>query len=158
MFNLSMPELAVIGVVALLVLGPERLPGAARTVGALMRRAQRSWTGLRGDIERELAADELKRSLKQARDEIGLDSIKRDLDDARDTIVRDLDPRPSPASSAPPVSFPGAPRPASSIEVGPPPAPDDVVSPGESQPADHVPMVVEPAADAPATRPPDERG
>jgi sec-independent protein translocase protein TatB len=157
MFNLSMPELAVIGVVALLVLGPERLPGAARTVGALMRRAQRSWTGLRADIERELAADELKRSLKQARDEIGLDSIKRDLDDARDSIVRDLDPRPSYAPSTPPVSFPGAPRPAS-IEAVPPPAPDDGASAGEPHPADHAPRVVEPAADAPASRPPDERG
>ena len=156
MFNLSMPELAVIGVVALLVLGPERLPGAARTVGALMRRAQRSWTGLRGDIERELAADELKRSLKQARDEIGLDSIKRDLDDARDTIVRDLDPRPSSAPSVPPVSFPGAPRPAS-IGAVPPPALEDGASAVEPHPADRAPSVVEPAADAPASRPPDER-
>ncbi len=111
MFDLSMPELAVIGVVALLVLGPERLPGAARTVGALLRRAQRSWSGLRADIERELAADELKRQLKQTQDEIGLDNVKRDLGQARDAIARDLDPRPQPAATPaiPPVGFPSAP-------------------------------------------------
>lgn len=100
-----MPELAVIGVVALLVLGPERLPGAARTVGALVRRAQRSWTGLRADIERELAADELKRQLRQVQDDIGLDVVKRDLDEARSAIARDLDPRAgSPASTGVPTA------------------------------------------------------
>lgn len=91
MFNLSMPELALIGVVALLVLGPERLPGAARTAGALLRRAQRSWSGLRADIERELAADELKRQLKQTRDELGMDQLEQDLRSAGDDIQRDLD-------------------------------------------------------------------
>lgn len=94
MFDLSVPELAVIGVIALLVLGPERLPGAARTVGALVRRAQRSWSGLRADIERELAADELKRQLEQTRQQIGADDMKRDLEATRKAIVRDLDPQP----------------------------------------------------------------
>ena len=93
MFDLSLPELAMIGVIALLVLGPDRLPGAARTVGALVRRAQRSWSGLRADIERELAADELKRQLKQTQQQIEASQIKRDLDGTREAIARDLDPR-----------------------------------------------------------------
>lgn len=70
MFDLSLPELVVIAVVALLVLGPKRLPQAARTGGALLRRAQRSWAGLRQDIERELAADELKRQLDATQQEL----------------------------------------------------------------------------------------
>lgn len=63
MFELSFAEVAVVALVALIVLGPQRLPGAARTVGALLRRARNAATSLKADIERELAADELKRSL-----------------------------------------------------------------------------------------------
>lgn len=63
MFDLGFSELFLIGIVALIVLGPERLPKAARTVGALLRRARSSYMSLKSDIERELAADELKRSM-----------------------------------------------------------------------------------------------
>lgn len=98
MLDLSLPELAVIGVVALLVLGPDRLPGAARTAGALLRRAQRSWSGLRADIERELAADELKRQLKQTERELAADTLKQELESTRREIARDLDPDPPAAT------------------------------------------------------------
>src|SRR6187551_3166034 len=64
MFDVSFVELMVIGVVALLVLGPERLPGAARTVGAMVRRARNSWTSVKSEIERELAAEEMKKTLR----------------------------------------------------------------------------------------------
>lgn len=63
MFDVGFSEIALIAIVALLVLGPERLPGAARTVGVLLRRARSSWQSVRSDIERELAAEDLKRSL-----------------------------------------------------------------------------------------------
>lgn len=56
--------MAVIAIVALLVLGPERLPKAARTVGFYVRKARQSWYSVRSEFERELAAEELKRSLK----------------------------------------------------------------------------------------------
>src|SRR5450631_4334062 len=65
MFDVGMGEIGLIAVVALLVLGPERLPGAARTAGALLRKARQSWQSVRVEIERELAAEELKRSLKE---------------------------------------------------------------------------------------------
>jgi sec-independent protein translocase protein TatB len=69
MFDLSFAELALIAVVALLVLGPERLPGVARTAGALLRRLRNSWQGVRSEIERELAAEDIKRSIRDtARD------------------------------------------------------------------------------------------
>ena len=83
MFDVSLIELAVIALVALLVLGPERLPRAARTVGLYVRKARQSWYSVRADIERELAADELKRSIKRSgeeiRESIGVDAIKGDL-------------------------------------------------------------------------------
>ena len=67
MFEVGFSEIALIAVVALLVLGPERLPGVARTVGALVRRARNSWQNVRGEIERELAAEDMKRSINEAR-------------------------------------------------------------------------------------------
>lgn len=67
MFEVGLDKLALIAVVALLVLGPERLPGVARTVGALVRRARSSWQNVRTEIERELAAEDMKRSLDEAR-------------------------------------------------------------------------------------------
>jgi len=64
MFEVGISELALIGVIALIVLGPERLPKAARMAGALLRRLRGSWSSLRIELEREVAADELKRSLR----------------------------------------------------------------------------------------------
>ncbi|MDZ4813919.1 MAG: Sec-independent protein translocase protein TatB [Pseudomonadota bacterium] len=64
MFDVGISELALIGVVALIVLGPERLPKAARMAGALLRRLRGSWNSLRYELEREVASDELKRSLR----------------------------------------------------------------------------------------------
>lgn len=67
MFEVGLDKLALIAVVALLVLGPERLPGVARTLGALVRRARASWQNVKTEIERELAAEDLKKSLDEAR-------------------------------------------------------------------------------------------
>lgn len=83
MFDVSLIELAVIALVALLVLGPERLPRAARTVGLYVRKARQSWYSVRADIERELAADELKRSIQRSgddlRESIGIDRMRDDI-------------------------------------------------------------------------------
>jgi sec-independent protein translocase protein TatB len=67
MFEVGFSEIALIALVALIVLGPERLPGVARTVGALVRRARASWQNVKGEIERELAAEDVKRNLDEAR-------------------------------------------------------------------------------------------
>ncbi|MFT3790309.1 MAG: Sec-independent protein translocase protein TatB [Rudaea sp.] len=67
MFDFSFGEMGLIAVVALLVLGPERLPRVARTAGALVRRARNSWQNVRDEIERELQAEDLKRSFEEAR-------------------------------------------------------------------------------------------
>jgi sec-independent protein translocase protein TatB len=61
MFDVSFSELMVIGVIALIVIGPERLPKVARTVGHLMGRAQRYVNDIKTDIKREIELDELRK-------------------------------------------------------------------------------------------------
>jgi sec-independent protein translocase protein TatB len=64
MFDFSFSELVVIMVVALVVIGPERLPKVARTMGHLWGRAQRYVNGVKADIERDMAVEEF-RQLQQ---------------------------------------------------------------------------------------------
>lgn len=63
MFGISFSELLLVGLVALLVLGPERLPGAARTAGLWVGRLKRSFNAIKQEVERELGADEIRRQL-----------------------------------------------------------------------------------------------
>ncbi len=74
MFDIGFSELLLIAVVALVVLGPERLPKAARFAGLWVRKARAQWASVRSELERELAAEELQRSLDESRD------VMRDLD------------------------------------------------------------------------------
>jgi len=68
MFDIGFGELMMIAVIALVVLGPERLPKAARTLGTLLRRVREGWESVRAEVEREIEAEELKQKLKEARD------------------------------------------------------------------------------------------
>ena len=61
MFDIGVSELFVIGVVALLVIGPERLPRVAKTMGHLFGRMQRYVTDVKADISREIELDELRK-------------------------------------------------------------------------------------------------
>lgn len=68
MFDIGFWELAMVGLVALLVVGPERLPRLARTAGLWVGRGRRMLASAKAEIDRELRADELKQILeKQAR-------------------------------------------------------------------------------------------
>lgn len=64
MFDFGFSELMVVMVVALIVIGPERLPKVARTLGHLWGRAQRYVNGVKADIERDMAVEEF-RQLQQ---------------------------------------------------------------------------------------------
>jgi sec-independent protein translocase protein TatB len=87
MFDLSFAELALVAVVALLVLGPERLPAAARTAGALLRRIRNSWQGVRSEIERELAAEDIKRSIRETAQSVDIrDDVRATADQIRDAV------------------------------------------------------------------------
>lgn len=61
MLDLGLTKMALIGVVALVVLGPERLPRVARTAGALFGRAQRYINDVKSEVTREIELDELRR-------------------------------------------------------------------------------------------------
>ncbi|MGH8382903.1 Sec-independent protein translocase protein TatB [Pseudomonas sp.] len=63
MFGISFSELLLVGLVALLVLGPERLPGAARTAGLWIGRLKRSFNAIKQEVEREIGADDIRRQL-----------------------------------------------------------------------------------------------
>lgn len=67
MFEISFPELVILAVVALLVLGPERLPRAAQFVGLWVRRARAHWHEVKSQFERELADEELRKSIEATR-------------------------------------------------------------------------------------------
>ena len=64
MFDIGFSELLLIGVLGLIVLGPEKLPGAARTLGLLIGRARRTINGFQDELERQVRAEELREKLK----------------------------------------------------------------------------------------------
>ena len=66
MFDVGFAELFLLALIGLLVLGPERLPGVARTVGGFLRKARTSWVSLRRTIESELAEADISEPLKKA--------------------------------------------------------------------------------------------
>lgn len=67
MFDIGFPELLIVALVLLLVVGPERLPEVLRTVGRVVGSARRSFDTLKAELEREVGADELRRELHNAR-------------------------------------------------------------------------------------------
>jgi sec-independent protein translocase protein TatB len=79
MFDIGFSELLLIAVVALVVLGPERLPKAARFAGLWVRKARAQWHSVKSELEREIADEELKRTLHDSRDAM------RSLDDSMRT-------------------------------------------------------------------------
>ncbi len=91
MFDIGFSEIFVIAIVALLVLGPERLPRAARFAGLWVRRARAQWHSVKSELESELAAEELKRSLRDTGDSLreARDELQSGLDDARNRIKRE---------------------------------------------------------------------
>lgn len=98
MFDIGFSELLVIAIVALIVLGPERLPKATRFAGLWVRRARAQWHSVKDELERELAADELKRSLKQAQDAVreteqkirdSAGEAERQFDEMRESVRND---------------------------------------------------------------------
>lgn len=72
MFDVGFTEIFLLAVISLMVLGPERLPKVARTVGGFVRKARTSWFALRRTLEAELSAAEMNQSIQ---------SVKRELDE-----------------------------------------------------------------------------
>ena len=111
MFDVGFSELIVIALVALIVIGPERLPRVARTLGALLGRAQRYVNDVKADIQREVDLEELKnirdtfqdaaKSVEQSVTQVGQelqavgDSLNQSIAEAAPT---------EPAAEAPPTA------------------------------------------------------
>lgn len=85
MFDISFVELLVIGIVALVVLGPDKLPGAIRTGALWFGRAKRSFNNVKSEIEQQINADEIRRQLHN-------ETILGDIEKARknaDKLIKD---------------------------------------------------------------------
>lgn len=88
MFDIAFSELMIIGVVALLVIGPEKLPKMARTLGHLLGRAQRYVNDVKSDINREIQLDELKKLQSEVTESARSieDSVRKEFDAARSAV------------------------------------------------------------------------
>jgi sec-independent protein translocase protein TatB len=134
MFDIGFSELMVIGVVALIVIGPERLPKVARTVGHLFGRMQRYVNDVKADISREMELDELRKLQASMQDAARSfeSSVNREVQ-ATETefqkIAQEANPMPLPA---PAESTPAAPP--SALETTA--AVDTPAAPGQLTPAE----------------------
>ncbi|MFN3310622.1 MAG: Sec-independent protein translocase protein TatB [Thermomonas sp.] len=118
MFDFSLGEMLVVALVALVVLGPERLPKAARLAGLWLRRARAHWVSMKNELEQELAREELARSLhetRQALDEAQarLHAVGRDAGPTEPTAPTASDP--SDTISPPPSEGAASATPASEV-------------------------------------------
>jgi sec-independent protein translocase protein TatB len=118
MFGISFSELLLVGLVALLVLGPERLPGAARTAGLWIGRLKRSFNAIKQEVEREIGADEIRRQLHN-------EHILSLEEEARKIMSPQQQPaNPAPAAEPPPAepvvsSIPNTPSVTPATDLGP---------------------------------------
>jgi sec-independent protein translocase protein TatB len=101
MFDIGFSELLVIGVVALIVIGPEKLPRVARTVGHLAGRLQRYVADVKADINREIELEELRKmrdSMQQAASKFEtsvqseLKQTETDLNKSVEAVVGEVPP------------------------------------------------------------------
>ncbi|MDX1633317.1 MAG: Sec-independent protein translocase protein TatB [Marinobacter sp.] len=107
MFDIGFLELLICGVIALLVLGPERLPTAARTAGRWIGKTRRLVSQFSSELDRQLKAEELREQLRKAGD-VGLDDVEKNVRSALDEAKKyqhmvlpddqTRPPRPAPAT------------------------------------------------------------
>ena len=79
MFDIGFPELILVSIVALLVIGPERLPETIRTVMLWVGRVRKTFTNIKTELEQELGADEIRRQLHN-------ESIMKDIRESKEKI------------------------------------------------------------------------
>lgn len=162
MFDIGFSEMIVIAVIALIVLGPEKLPRVARTAGHLLGRMQRYVNDVKADINREIELDELRKLQKEMQNtaqsieqtvkgEINaVDSGFRQLSDSTHKALADPladafadPPEAQPAQAAAPALEPlreppmEAPAPSPQLELGLDPAPLANAPPPSPAPAAH---------------------
>jgi sec-independent protein translocase protein TatB len=124
MFDVGFSELIVIALVALIVIGPERLPKVARTVGHLLGRLQRYVNDVKSDINREMQLDELKKLQEQVASQAR--DMERQVNDQMHSVETSLN-----ASIAQGIEDKAEPAAAPAVETPAtvPPAPTSAVTP-----------------------------
>ena len=121
MFDVGLTELMVIAMVALVVIGPERLPKVARTAGLLLGRLQRYVSDVKSDINREMQLDELKKMQQQMTDQVkGLEaSVTHEMREVESSVNTAI--APLAADAVPPAPTPEI---APSADAAPIPVPE----------------------------------
>ena len=122
MFDVGLSELMIIAVVALVVIGPERLPKVARTAGLLLGRLQRYVSDVKSDINREIQLDELKKMQQEMTSQVTslqasvtheMREVESSVNKAVEPLASDAAVSPAPTSDAlPAVEAQAAPMPA----------------------------------------------
>ena len=85
MFDIGLSEILIVAIVALVVLGPERLPKAARLAGFWVRKARAQWYTVKAELESEMQDEELKNSLKES-----MADLKNTLQAHEDDMQREM--------------------------------------------------------------------
>ncbi len=122
MFDIGFSELMVIAVVALIVIGPERLPRVARTAGILLGRLRRYAADVKADISREMQLDELRKMQQDVADRIASaeSTVRQELHDVETSVGNVIAP-PELENAVPPAptfsDAPAASPPAADTEV-----------------------------------------
>jgi len=93
-FDIGFSELLVIAVVALIVIGPERLPKVARTAGLLSGRLRRYVNDVKADISREMQLDELKKMQQEVADRIAAaeSTVRHEMHEVASSVAQDIAP------------------------------------------------------------------
>ena len=137
MFDIGFSELVLIAVVALIVLGPERLPKAARTMGHLFGRLQRYVNEVKADISREMELDELRKLQQQVQSaareiETSVQSAARDVESGARSVETELNAVVADAAKSEPAAStsPGLHQPR--VNAPPPAVPVDSEPPKQS--------------------------
>ncbi len=126
MIEISFGKLVLLALVALIVLGPEKLPHAARTAGALLRRVRLGWDSVRAEVERELQVEEIKRQAREAAEraqaaQSELDATLRKVRDAGAETVGTATVTSAPVTPAASVPEPGTQNPVAGETPAPAP-------------------------------------
>jgi sec-independent protein translocase protein TatB len=130
MFDIGFSELVVIAIVALIVIGPERLPKVARTLGHLFGRMQRYVNDVKADISREMELDELKKmqssmedAARSMRDSVnrGVSETEKEMSRLAQDTQSAVDAYTEVPASAPPAAPAVSPQGELPLESGKPP-------------------------------------
>ena len=127
MFDISFSELMVIAVVALIVIGPQRLPAVARTLGHLFGRMQRYVNDVKADISREMELDELRKLQSSMEDAArsmreSVESVNKEVAETGNELGKLAQAEEPASASPPPASAPASSQGELPLEPAQPPA------------------------------------